>query len=113
MAFELPTRTDLARYSFDVDLDDVNYTFAFEWNDRDSGWYLSIHTPEGDALLQGRRVVLNYPLCNLYKTAGLPAGTIMAIDSSGKDTEPGFGDLGERVKLVYLTAAELGIVRAL
>lgn len=107
MAFELPTRTDLARYSFDVDLDDVTFTFSFEWNDRDQGWYMSVFTVEGTPLLQGRRVVLNYGLCTIYKNSGLPAGLIMAVDSSGTDSEPGFGDLGERVKLVYLTADEV------
>lgn len=107
MAFELPTRTDLARYSFEVDLDDVNYSLSFEWNDRDSGWYLSVFSSEGTPLLQGRRVVLGYPLLNLYSLSGLPSGALIAVDSSGKNEEPGSGDLGERVKLLYFTAAEV------
>jgi hypothetical protein len=109
MALVLPTRTDLARYTFDIDLDDVKFAFSFEWNDRDSGWYMSIATPEGVPLLSGRRVVLGYPLISIYRTDGMPAGNIVAIDTSSANEEPGFGDLGDRVKLLYMTRAELGI----
>lgn len=109
MALVLPTRTDLARYNFDIDLDDVKFAFSFEWNDRDAGWYMSIATPEGVPVLSGRRVVLGYPLISIYRDARLPAGTLVAIDTTGVNEEPGFGDLGERVKLLYVTRAELGI----
>lgn len=109
MALVLPTRLDLARYSFDVDLDNVKFQLSFEWNDRDSGWYMSIASVDGVPLLSGRRVVIGYPLISIYRTNGLPAGTFVAIDTSSKNEEPGFGDLGERVKLLYITRAELGI----
>jgi len=109
MALVLPTRTDLARYSFDVELDGVTFTFSFEWNDRDSGWYFSISDVNAVPLLSGRRVVLDYPLINIYRDIRLPAGSLVAIDTSSKDEEPGLTDLGERVKLIYLTRAELGL----
>lgn len=108
MSLVLPTRTDLARYSFDIDLDAAKFTFDFEWNDRDAGWYFSMADADGVALLSGRRVVLGYPLIRIYKGAGFPPGELVAIDTSSQNQEPGFGDLGERVKLIYVTAAELG-----
>lgn len=111
MALELPTRTDLARYSFDVELDGVTFTFVFEWNDRDEGWYFSIRSTDVAAtpLLSGRRVVVGYPLISIYRDTRLPAGTLVAIDTSSKNEDPGIADLGERVKLLYITRAELGI----
>lgn len=103
----LPTRTDIARYDFDVELDGQTYTFDFEWNDRDAGWYMSISDSVGAPLLSGRRIVLNFPLISRYRDARLPAGTIEAIDTGSTDTEPGFADLGDRVKLLYTPLADL------
>lgn len=109
MAFELPTRTDLARYAFDVELDESTFTLSFEWNDRDAGWYMSILTSEGVPLLSGRRIVVGYPLISIHRDPRLPAGTLVAIDTSSKGEDPGLADLGDRVKLLYVTRAELGI----
>ncbi len=104
----LPTRFDgTSRYSFECDLDDVTFQFVFEWNDRDSGWYMSIADVNGVALLSGRRVVLGYPLTNIYTDRRLPAGTLVAVDTTGSDEEPGLQDLGDRVILMYVEAAEL------
>lgn len=103
----LPVEPGLARYTFQCELDKVSFNFAFEWNDRDSGWYMSINDVNGVPLLSGRRVVLNYPLINLYRDTALPLGNIMAFDSTGSDTEPGYSDLGDRVYLAYTPYAEL------
>lgn len=103
----LPTRTDAARYDFEIELDGQTFVFDFEWNDRDSGWYMTITDVNGDVLLAGRRVVLNWPLINIYRDSRLPAGTIEAVDTSSTDTEPGYTDLGDRVKLLYTPLADL------
>jgi hypothetical protein len=109
MSLELPTRTDLARYSFDLTLDDVPLKFAFEWNDRDAGWYMSIADVNAVPLLSGRRIVIGVPLISIYRDTRLPPGTLVAIDTSTQDLEPDFADLGDRVKLLYVTRAELGL----
>lgn len=103
----LPTRTDAARYSFEIDLEDDTFTFSFEWNDRDSGWYMSIADATGTVLLAGRRVVVGYPLINIYRDARLPQGSLEAIDTSSTGEEAGVGDLGDRVKLIYTPFADL------
>lgn len=101
----LPTRTDLARYSFTCDLDSVTYSFSFEWNDRDSGWYMSIGDVNGAPLLSGARVVLGYLLTAIHRAQvpTLPPGDLVAFDTSTTDTEPGLGDLGDRVILAYVS----------
>ena len=103
----LPVAPGLARYTFQCELDRVTFNFAFEWNDRDSGWYMSISDVNRTPLVSGRRVVLNYPLINVYRDSRLPAGNIMAFDSTGTDTEPGYADLGDRVYLAYTPFTEL------
>jgi len=90
----LPTRTDAARYSFDIDLDGERWTFRFEWNDRASLWFMSI-----DGVADSIAVVLNWPL--LLNTTGGPRGSLMAIDTSRAETDAGREDLGERVLLTY------------
>lgn len=103
----LPTRTDIGRYNFELELDGQTYTFDFEWNDRDQGWYMTITDINENVLLAGRRIVLNWPLISRYRDAGLPAGTLEAIDTGSNDVEPGFADLGDRVKLLYTPLADL------
>ncbi len=104
----LPTRFDgESRYSFNIDLDGAPFVFQFEWNDRDFGWYFNIQNGDATLLLSGRRVVLNYPLTDIYRDPRLPAGSFIAIDTSGADLEPGIKDLGDRVLLIYATADEV------
>jgi hypothetical protein len=100
----LPTRTDTARYSFETELDGKTFTFEFEWNDRDLGWYMTILDASGVTLLAGRRVVIRAPLTGRYRDSRLPPGHLEAIDTSGADAEAGYGDLGDRVKLCYTPA---------
>lgn len=108
MAVILPTEfAGEARYTFECDLDDVTYRWAFEWLDRDDAWYMSMSNVDGVALVSGRKVVLGYPLLNLYRDARLPKGLLIAIDTAEGDVEPGLLDLGDRVKLVYFSPGEL------
>ncbi len=104
----LPTRFDgQARYTFEIELDQVTFNFSFEWNDRDLGWYMSIADVDGTPLLDGRRIINDYPLADLYRDPRLPAGSLMAMDTSGNGIEAGFRDLGDRVQLIYIPVAEL------
>lgn len=105
--FIIPTRTDSARYTQTIELDKVTFTLAFEWNDRAEGWFLDIYDATGVLLLSGVRIVINYPFMNKYRDSRLPAGIIEAVDTSDADLDPGFADLGERVKLVYTPADEI------
>lgn len=108
----LPTRTDLARYSFEITLSDFrgkdkNYVFDFDWNDRSASWFMSISLPDGTLLLSGRQVVVGFPLTSRFRDEQLPGGLIMAIDTSGAGLEAGFADLGDRVVLAFTPVSEL------
>lgn len=103
----LPCTPGLARYTFSCDLDNATFNFSFEWNDRDTSWYMSIADVNQVPLLSGRRIILSYPLINIYRNESLPAGNLMAIDSTGSDTDVGYLDLGDRVQITYTPAAEL------
>ena len=107
MPVTIPTRTDWPHYALDCPLDGTTYHLDFDWNDRDNGWYLSISTPDGTPLVSGRRLVLNFPLFSRYGNPQLSPGVLIAIDTTNTGQEPGVSELGTRVQLVYLTAAEV------
>jgi len=106
MSVLLPTRTDVPRYDFELELESVTYKFDFEWSDREEAWYMSIKDLDGVELLSGRKIVLSYPLTVIHRDAGLPPGTFIAFDTSDKEVEAGFADLGDRVKLLYIPSDE-------
>jgi hypothetical protein len=107
MALVMPTRTDAARYTFEMELDGVTFGFTFNWNERAGAWFFSIADVNGVPLLSGRRVVVNFPLLARFRDPRLPAGDLEAVDTSGEKLDPGLADLGARVRLLYMPIAEL------
>lgn len=107
-AFVLPVRSDLASYSFEVELDGKTYELGFAWNERAAGWFMSIRIPGEDELaVAGVRVVVGFPLAFRSGRSDLPPGLFNAIDTSGSGLEPGEFELGGRVVLLYLDEEEL------
>ncbi len=103
----VPTRTDLGAYTFQVELDSLVYRFAFQFNDREGFWYLSIADESGVAIRSGIKVVVNTPLFRLIASEDAPPGELLAIDTTNADNEPGLTDLGESVLLTYVEEASL------
>jgi hypothetical protein len=107
MAVLLPIVPQGADFSFVTQLDGVAFTFGFRWNWRDSGWYLTLGDAEGTPLAQGLRVVLRTSLLGKAPfRQGFPQGYLYATDTSGQDVEAAQDDIGSRVKVYYLNAAD-------
>jgi hypothetical protein len=105
----IPLRSDLPYFDLEVELDGVTYGLELRWNTRAEGWFLTIFNPETEEVIRaGIRVVCDFPLRS-YEADRLPPGALVAVDTSGEATDPGYGDLGDRVQLLYFTAAELGL----
>jgi hypothetical protein len=100
-------RSDVPHFAFQVDLDGETYGFEFRWNERAAGYFFALYTSDGTPLLSGKRVVLGWPLLRRYADGRLPAGDLVAYDTTNSDTEPALGDLGARVVMLYYTADEL------
>lgn len=109
MAYTIPTSTDLTHYDMQVVLDGTTYTLELRWNTRASAWFMHIFTEAGDPIVCGVRVVVDQPLGARTRDARRPSGFMFAVDTSGKHVDPTIDDLGERVQIIYLTAAELPI----
>lgn len=90
-----------------VELEGTFYVLRFRFNGRAERWFMDLYDDD-EVLLAG-----SLPLCvgtlltgHLRHRAGMPPGAFSVVDSTGSGTDPAEADLGERVKVVYLTAEE-------
>jgi hypothetical protein len=97
----------LLHFTVRVELDKVEFLFEFRWNARAETWAMAISDASGTVLLAGRRVVVGFPLLARFRDLRLPAGELVAVDTTGADDEARSDDLGSRVVVVYTPAAEL------
>jgi hypothetical protein len=98
---ELPLRADLTHYDFELSLDGVAYVFELRWNIRDDAWYLDLRLADGTDVVNGAKIVLEWPIGSRCKHASRPPGMLVAFDSSGRREEARIDDLGTRVRVLY------------
>lgn len=103
----MPTRQDAPSYTFEMDLENNTYGFAFAWNERDAAWYFDIFDAVGTPLLSSRKVTLGLPLLWRFRDSRLPPGELTVVDTGGQDQEAGLADLGTRVQMLYYPSTEL------
>ena len=101
---------DYADYSESVVLDGNPYRLAFSWNTRGEYWSLTISDSSGNVLVDGLKLVINFELISEYAAAGFPPGALLAVDTTGTLSRIGRDDLGEKVRLYYLTGEEFAEV---
>lgn len=100
MAELLPTRNDLGRYVFRVDLDGVVFGLDMRINSRDGRWYYDLLDANGTPLRQGIKIVSNWPTLLTMVQQGRPDREILAIRPHGTD-DPTFETLGVDSFLSY------------
>ena len=93
---QLPTRTDRDNDTITVVLEGVAYDFTFVWNYRSLNWEMSIA-----GVIDSLAVRVGVDLLAYVPVTTKPPGRFAAIDTSGRDEDPGRGDLGGRVVLLY------------
>ena len=113
---QIPLRNDLADFQISCDLDGTTYQLRFWWcgtlngspiaDDATTGsWDMSINQADGTPVLQGLRCVCAYPMGWRFVMPTKPPGTLTFVDTTGSGTPPGLTDLGQRVQLIYTSAA--------
>lgn len=107
MGLKIPLRNDLPWYTLSVELDGATYGLELKWNEISEGWFLSLSDSRGVPIVSGLRLVEGWPLAKRYADARLPAGNLIAIDTTGRHVDPTREDLGTRVQLYYFAAGEL------
>ena len=106
MPQRVPLRTGVPSFRQRTSLDGVTFELEVAWNERESAWYIAVADADGVAIRSGRRMVLNTPLLLSVADARRPGGELYLIDLDGTGVEAALEDLGVRVVLMYVTAAE-------
>lgn len=112
MPLGIPLPNAVPWFDLTVELDGVTYTLEWHWNvranDGAGAWYLSVLDGDGvEVILAGVQGVADYAL-GVGATARRFPGYLVLWDTTGNHEDPRFDDLGERHRLLYFTAAELG-----
>jgi hypothetical protein len=101
----IPVRSDLPHHRLHSELDGVTYTLDLDWNQTDGHWYMTVGDKDGQPLAAGVRVVVGWPLAS--RALAGPAGVLIAVDTSGQELDPSAAELGGRVQLLYVEAADV------
>jgi len=107
MALELPIDSTDPHYVLTVQLEGARYQLAMDWNERESAWYLSVAEEDGTQIVDGIRVVVDWPLLRKVAASTRPPGEIVFVDTSRSGEDPGRYELGERVVATYFLESEL------
>ena len=116
-----PQSPPVPDFTIGVNADGTTYTLRFRWNTSDGYWYVRVLDEPGAVVLMGDwRCVIASPVYDatgkitalagaLYASRSnrQPAGLFYLVDTSGQGKAPGISDLGARVQLRYLAAADM------
>lgn len=103
----IPLDSTAPEYRVRVRLDGSFYFLTAKWNTRRLWWTIDMLDSNGDALVRGLRVCTGYDLLRAHKLVGFPPGALVAIDTRRTKTDPSRDDLGLRVVLCYIPAADM------
>ena len=96
--FAINTSVAIPFFTQSVVLDGDNYTLRFQYNQRESVYYLSIMDSNlGIDILSGIKLVTNWGLIGPYRggdIVGLPPGELIVLSNGEDDSPANFGQLG-------------------
>jgi len=108
---EIPVYADVsARYSMEIVLNGLVYVLRFNWNSRDSAWYMDIVSNAGVDILAGVKLVPQYLLLKQYSMlTGMPSGDFWLWDTelNSQTSNLSYDNFGSRYRLIFLTPAEV------
>lgn len=107
---ELPLQ-QVPHFSFRIVLDGVAYRLYFDWNTRESFWYLTIRDTDENILASNLKILPWILLTRQHPQIALPDGDFFVTDESsdfpktkGEITVENFGI---QFKLYYVTESEI------
>lgn len=91
-----------------VTLDGAEFVLRVRWNSRAQRWVLDLYDAAEAPLALNLVLNVGVGLLGAFgRRADFPAGELIAYDTSRTGAEAGVDDLGTRVRLYYVEAAEL------
>ncbi len=105
MILQIPVRSDIPSYEFQITLEGTPYRLAFRYNRRRERWTMDIKNQQGETLLAGVPILVAMDLTSRFRVVNGPPGRFFAVDTSNQDLPPTEADLGNRVVLYYEEAS--------
>jgi len=99
--YEIPTNNSSPAFDMFTDLDGVNYTFNFRWNDRIGMWMFDLYDSDNVAIFLGKPYQTEVDFLQQSVKTTTPTGTLMAINSEEDGVDADRFSLGGNVKLYY------------
>lgn len=88
-----------------VQLDGVTYGMRLLWSQRGTCWHIDLSDAEGNAILSGLRLVVQFPLLSKYRyLTALPPGELYMFDLRDQHGRPTLEEMGSRYRLYYVDA---------
>lgn len=92
-----------ASYTYDISLEGNSYSFDTYYNDRATGWFFNLSVKGGSALVQGERLVADYPILIDYSLPNLTGYLYLeAIGSSWEKYRTAPFELAKWFRLFYI-----------
>lgn len=110
MIREIPLNSNDLIFRITAPLDGGTYVLDFDWSARSGAWFLDLYLQtdtDPTPILLGAKLVVGYPLLRGVVADGRPVGELILQDLN-RGGECGEADLGNRCRLMYLDAEELG-----
>jgi hypothetical protein len=104
---QLPIDALEKNYQVTTVLEGSTFTFAIRWNGRAASWFFDLYDGDGTIIIAGVRIVLGMIFGRRSVDPRMPNGALFASDLSGASIEAGRDDLGVRVLMYYIPAADL------
>lgn len=101
MILQIPVRSDIPAYEFQITLEGTPYRLAFRFNGRSQRWIMDIKDQAGASILSGIMILVGSDLTSRFRSISGPPGRFFAVDSSNQNLPPLEADLGNRVLLYY------------
>lgn len=90
----------------------VEYTLRLRWNARAAAWYLDLTDPDGEPVVTGIKCVLGVKLGGRSAHPFFDDNILILTNIGPTSVDPGIDDLGRRVQLVWLGAADISMIVA-
>ena len=105
----IPINAEPSFFTVEAELDRVIYLMTFRWNSRSLSWFFSIAALPGGRIVQGVRIVPDFPMLMQYTRPNMPPGAIIFVANRTID-RIGRTDLGTNAVLIYLSAADIASI---
>lgn len=96
----------ISDYFYETVVDNVIYLLEFRWNSRYQFWVVDFKDIDGNDLVRGIKLIINYELIRLFARENMPKGALVVADLTGKLERVTFEDVGTNLQLVYIPRTE-------